>query len=165
MAEVCGRYGVQIFDGRWLRVDPSARTLWPAATEPAEVFYVVIAASGELRMQAESVQGWLRVDASGLLLADASEAGATSFTSSLLARLDQPSFSFGVMAPGGRSLRVPTSGPLTTAVGDPEASSLVRFTSEQRLVVSATQRPIAQPVARPSLSTGAEQKLKRMKSG
>ncbi len=165
MAEIRGRYGVQIFDGRWLQVDPSARTLGPTTTGAAETFYVVIAASGELRMQAESVQGWLRVDTSGLLLADAAEAGATGFTSSLLGALDQPSFTFGVVAPGGRSLRVPTSGPLTTAVGEAEASSLLRFTSSRLLAVSASQRPVAQPVARPSLATGAEQKLKRMKSG
>jgi hypothetical protein len=106
MAEVRGRYGVQIFDGRWLRVDATARTLWPAGTEVAERFYVVIAEGGELCLLAESVQGWVRVGSDGLLRADASEAGATRFTNSMLAASGQPSFNFGLLAPGGRSLEV-----------------------------------------------------------
>ena len=177
MAEVRGRYGVQIFDGRWLRVDATARTLWPAGTEVAERFYVVIAEGGELCLLAESVQGWVRVGSDGLLRADASEAGATRFTNSMLAASGQPSFNFGLLAPGGRSLRVGGSGPLTTVVGEAEASSVVRFTSERLLggaaaqpgsrvtpAVDLNQRPVLQ-VERPSLSTGAEQKLKRPRSG
>lgn len=55
-------------------------------------FYVVIAEGGELCLLAESVQGWVRVGRDGLLRADASEAGATSFTDSMLAASGQPSF-------------------------------------------------------------------------
>ncbi|MBK7825770.1 hypothetical protein [Nannocystis sp.] len=175
MSEVRGRYGIQSFDGRWLRVDVTARTLWPSLADAAGAgsFYAVVSDSGELRLCAEDVQAWVRVGPSGLLLADVAESGATGFTNSLITRSDQPSFAFGVQAPGGRALRVAAngSGALTTEVGEADASSIIRLTSTRHLgdvapmpgtrvtaPLSVTAPPL-QPVGQ--LSRSAEQKLKR----